>query len=50
MRTLKHTCSQCDSVFSINYDPDYTEDDPQYCPFCAEMIVDIDEYTEEDDE
>jgi hypothetical protein len=49
MKTLKHTCSQCDSTFSILYDLEHTEDDPHYCPFCAEMIVDIDELDEDDD-
>jgi hypothetical protein len=25
-------------------------DAPHYCPFCAEMIVDVDELDEDDDE
>lgn len=49
MQTVKHTCYNCESEFIIKYDVDSCEDDPQYCPFCAERMIEIDS-EEEDDE
>ena len=50
MANLHHTCDNCSSEFTIKYDEDQTEDKPSFCPFCAEMIIDVDEYDEYDDE
>ena len=50
MASVKHSCDNCDSVFTIKYDEEEVADIPHYCPFCAEMIVDIDELDEDDDE
>jgi DNA replicative helicase MCM subunit Mcm2 (Cdc46/Mcm family) len=49
MALLKHTCDNCDSVFTIKYDEENTESDPSFCPFCAEMIVDVDKIDEDDE-
>ena len=48
MASLKHTCDNCESEFTIRYEEDSVADSPHYCPFCAEMIVDVEEI--EDDE
>lgn len=49
MATLKHSCDNCDSTFSINYDVNTVEDDPHYCPFCGEYILDSEDFDEEDE-
>lgn len=48
MAKLKHKCEECDSIFTITYSEDNCEDDPHFCPFCAEYIIRED--IEEDDE
>lgn len=50
MSNLHHTCSDCDSQFTIKYDPESCPDDPTYCPFCASYILDADSDNNEDDE
>ena len=45
---VQHTCDECGSEFAIKYDPDTCDDDPQYCPFCAELLIEFD--TVDDDE
>lgn len=40
MKTLKHTCENCDSSYKITWDENQTEDDPKFCPVCAEYILD----------
>lgn len=49
MATLKHTCTNCDSTFSVKYDELNTESDPTWCPFCAEMMF-FDDDPEDDSE
>jgi len=49
MASLKHTCDNCESEFTIRYDEEQAADAPHYCPFCAEMIVDVDELNEDDE-
>lgn len=49
MTKLKHTCDSCDSQFSISYDELNTESDPQYCPFCAEYLIN-NEYDDADED
>jgi hypothetical protein len=49
MASLKHTCDNCESEFTIRYDEEQAADEPHYCPFCAEMIVDVDELNEDDE-
>ncbi len=39
MSSLHHKCDSCDSEFTIKYNEDKCEDDPIYCPFCAEYIL-----------
>ena len=47
---LKHTCENCNSSFRISYVETETEDDPHYCPFCGEYIIeDNDTLTDDDD-
>jgi len=47
MRTLKHTCDNCDNKFKLVYDEDESSDSPIFCPFCAEYII---SETQEDDD
>lgn len=49
MPALHHVCGECDSEFTIKYHEDRAESDPAYCPFCGEMLIDIDDYTEDED-
>lgn len=48
MATLHHHCEECNSEFSIKYDEEQCESDPQNCPFCGEYIYDLGEV--DDDE
>lgn len=49
MATLHHICDNCGSEFSIKYDEMQCEDDPHFCSFCGEFMVETDEF-EDDDE
>jgi predicted nucleic acid-binding Zn-ribbon protein len=49
MVTLHHICEQCFSNFSIKYDDLECEDDPHFCPFCGEILVETEEIQEDDD-
>jgi DNA replicative helicase MCM subunit Mcm2 (Cdc46/Mcm family) len=49
MASVKHICDNCDSEFVIKYDEEQTDSDPGFCPFCAEMIVDVDNLDEDDE-
>lgn len=31
-------CEECESVFSLKYDPSITENEPGFCPFCGEKL------------
>ena len=48
MATVSQTCDNCDSEFTIKYDIDTCDDDPQFCPFCGEMLIEFESV--EDDE
>ena len=51
-KILTCECTNCESSFGIQYYSEYvSKDEPQYCPFCSELIEDIqeEEYIEEDD-
>jgi DNA-directed RNA polymerase subunit RPC12/RpoP len=39
MTTLNHSCGDCNSKFTINYDEESCDDDPIYCPFCGSYIL-----------
>jgi predicted nucleic acid-binding Zn-ribbon protein len=47
---LKHTCHNCESEFTIKYDVEKCDDDPQFCPFCGEYIIHEEDELEDDDE
>lgn len=49
MATLHHSCDECGSEFSIRYDEDQVESDPQNCPFCGEYIYDLEEVDDDDE-
>jgi predicted nucleic acid-binding Zn-ribbon protein len=48
MKSLRHHCSNCDSKFTIGYDELVCEDDPKFCPFCSEYILE-DELEQDED-
>ena len=50
MATLHHICDECGSDFTLKYDEEQTESDPQNCPFCGEMLIDTDDINEDEDE
>lgn len=49
MTTLKHTCEECDSSFTIRYDEEEVADRPTYCVFCSSYILD-EQYGDEEEE
>jgi len=36
MPTRYYQCGNCDSDFALDYDDSFVNDEPQYCPFCAD--------------
>jgi DNA-directed RNA polymerase subunit RPC12/RpoP len=50
MTSLHHVCPECSSQFTIKYDDEQTESDPQNCPFCGAYILeDMDRFEDEDE-
>lgn len=49
MMTVNHSCDECGSEFTIKYDQELCEDDPQYCPFCGEMLIEFESVDDEDE-
>jgi hypothetical protein len=49
MDSLHHTCETCGSECYIKYDADQCDDDPSFCPFCAEKMIETD-FDNDDDE
>jgi hypothetical protein len=45
-------CSNCESSFNVHYIEELVSQDyPEYCPFCGEVIDEVqEEYIDEDDE
>ena len=50
MATIHHTCEDCNSEFTIKYDPDICDSDPLHCPFCSAYILEPEEYDDEDEQ
>ena len=46
---VHQTCDNCESEFTIKYDPEACEDDPRFCPFCGEMLIEFDTVDDEDE-
>lgn len=42
MESLNHTCDNCNSKFTVKYDINECDDDPSFCPFCAEKMIETD--------
>jgi DNA-directed RNA polymerase subunit RPC12/RpoP len=49
MASIHHTCDTCGSEFTIKYDETICESDPIHCPFCAEYMVESEEFEDEDE-
>lgn len=49
MTTIKHSCENCGSQFSITYDAEVCDADPTFCPMCAEMMFLDDDLDLEDE-
>lgn len=47
MKTLKHTCENCESAYKIVYDEETITDEPHFCPVCAEYIMEDSEDADE---
>jgi len=47
MKTLKHTCENCEAEFKLIYDEESAPDIPTYCPFCSEYITQESENSDE---
>jgi len=35
-------CEHCGAEYTIEYDEDSETMAPEYCPFCGELIIDLD--------
>jgi DNA replicative helicase MCM subunit Mcm2 (Cdc46/Mcm family) len=49
MESIHHICDNCGSEFHIKYDSSQCEDDPNFCPFCAEIMIETDFDDDEDE-
>jgi hypothetical protein len=51
-KQLSGECSSCESTYSIAYMEEMVSQDlPEYCPFCGEIIEELSEdYIEDDDD
>ena len=51
-KSIVAECSNCESSFNVNYVEELvSEEYPEYCPFCGEIIDEVqEEYIDEDDE
>lgn len=38
--TVENYCEKCGSEYMVTYDPENNIDEPSFCAFCAELIVD----------
>lgn len=47
--TVKHSCSQCDSTYKVIFKEEETEDNPRFCPFCSDFIIEDETEQDEDD-
>jgi len=43
MTKLTHTCDDCGTGFTLEYDEMQAEDSPSMCPFCGYYIISLDE-------
>jgi DNA-directed RNA polymerase subunit RPC12/RpoP len=50
MAVLHHICNECSSEFTLKYNEEQTESDPQNCPFCGEYIYEDMDTIEDEDE
>ena len=50
MKKLKIKCVECESVFILQYDPHSVDNDPIFCPWCAEYFSTDDNEKDEDEE
>lgn len=48
MDSIKHHCNECESEFIIKYDKEICPDDPVYCPFCADYLIETEIDEEEE--
>lgn len=48
MSRLIHSCDECGTDFTIEFDKETSETDPTFCPFCSSYILDADDEYEED--
>jgi hypothetical protein len=53
-KTITAECDNCESTYEVQYAEELTSEEyPEFCPFCGEMIEDIteqEEYDEDDDD
>jgi predicted nucleic acid-binding Zn-ribbon protein len=50
-RAVTGSCDSCESSFTISFEEAFvSEDDPEFCPFCGEVIEELtEEYIEDED-
>ena len=50
-KIISAECISCESTYSVNYMTELSSDEyPQHCPFCGEVIEEISEEYIDDDE
>lgn len=49
-RVVSGECKGCESYFDLSFEESLVSQEPEYCPFCGEVIDDMEDYIEDDDD
>jgi NAD-dependent SIR2 family protein deacetylase len=49
-KTVQGECSSCESSYVVDYTEEFvSKDEPEHCPFCGEVIDDLEDITSDVD-
>jgi hypothetical protein len=50
-RVVSGECNGCESYFDLSFEEGLVSQEPEYCPFCGEVIEEpMEDYIEDDDD
>ena len=49
-RVVSGECTNCESYFDLSFEENLVSQEPEYCPFCGEVIEEMEDYIEDDDD
>ena len=50
-RVVSGECGNCESYFDLSFEENLVSQEPEYCPFCGEVIEEpMEDYIEDDDD